>query len=175
MLRSRLSSGGLLRPTRCGARREFTANFSTSPSAPSLGSCRSGAPASPPHPPGARAAQHQLAILRDDQVSGDEPEPAIAHVFHGPLIPDQPRCRSAGGRARRQAHPGTPVGGASRHNVQPAEPIEPREACHRVARVVREPAHPWSRKHGAGLSQRGVVTPTLRSVGVRRRAPGSRN
>src|SRR2546427_7015702 len=43
MLRSRLSSHGWLRPIRCGAPREFTRNFSgwgsTSPSAPSLGSC----------------------------------------------------------------------------------------------------------------------------------------
>src|SRR2546427_9752888 len=48
MLRSRLSSHGWLRPIRCGAPREFTGNFSgwgsTSASAPSLGSCRSGAP-----------------------------------------------------------------------------------------------------------------------------------
>src|SRR2546427_10956983 len=48
MLRSRLSSGGWLRPIRCGAPPEFTGNFSgwgsTSPSAPSLGLCRSGAP-----------------------------------------------------------------------------------------------------------------------------------
>lgn len=32
----------------------------------------------------ARAAEHQLAILRDDQVTGDEPEPP-GRVFHGPL------------------------------------------------------------------------------------------
>src|SRR5437899_9140511 len=48
MLRSRLSSHAWLRPIRCGAPREFTGNFfdwgSTSPSAPSLGSCRSAAP-----------------------------------------------------------------------------------------------------------------------------------
>jgi nucleotide-binding universal stress UspA family protein len=45
----------------------------------------------------ARAAEHQLAILRDDQVSGDEPEPAMAHVFHGPLIGDQLKDFSAAG------------------------------------------------------------------------------
>jgi nucleotide-binding universal stress UspA family protein len=45
----------------------------------------------------ARAAEHQLAILRDDQVSGDEAEPAMAHVFHGPLIGDQLKDFSAAG------------------------------------------------------------------------------
>jgi nucleotide-binding universal stress UspA family protein len=45
----------------------------------------------------ARAAEHQLAILRDDQVSGEEPEPAVGGVFHGPLVGDQLKDFSAAG------------------------------------------------------------------------------
>jgi nucleotide-binding universal stress UspA family protein len=45
----------------------------------------------------ARAAEHQLAILRDDQITGDEPEPAVGSVFHGPLIGDQLKDFSVAG------------------------------------------------------------------------------
>ena len=37
----------------------------------------------------ARAAQHQLAILRDDQMGSGAPEPKVAAVFEGPLTGDR--------------------------------------------------------------------------------------
>jgi nucleotide-binding universal stress UspA family protein len=63
----------------------------------------------------ARAAEHQLAVLRDDQVSGDEPEPAVSHVFHGPLIGDRIKGFSAAGcewaaRLEQWAAPGRVLG-----------------------------------------------------------------
>jgi nucleotide-binding universal stress UspA family protein len=36
----------------------------------------------------ARAAEHQLAILRDDQIPGEIPQPA-GRIFHGPLTADR--------------------------------------------------------------------------------------
>ena len=45
----------------------------------------------------AQAAAHQLAILRDDQVNDDEPEPAIGHVFHGPLTGEHVKNFSVAG------------------------------------------------------------------------------
>jgi nucleotide-binding universal stress UspA family protein len=47
----------------------------------------------------ARAAQHQLAILRDDQLSTDAPPPPVARVFHGPLTGEHLEGFSAAGCA----------------------------------------------------------------------------
>ena len=44
----------------------------------------------------ARAAEHQLAILRDDQVAGEAPEPE-GRVFHGPLTADRIKAFSEAG------------------------------------------------------------------------------
>ena len=45
----------------------------------------------------ARAAEHQLAILRDDQLTSDEQELPVSHVFHGPLTGDQLKAVSPAG------------------------------------------------------------------------------
>src|SRR5438094_769061 len=83
MLRSRLSSHGWLRPIRCGAPREFTGNFSgwgsPSPSAPSLGSYRSGAPG---HlRPGGRSSPTMSAIWSPSISSRCQPRACACSLF----------------------------------------------------------------------------------------------
>ena len=46
----------------------------------------------------ARAAQHQLAILREDQVAAGTPEPKVTGVFEGPLAGDRIEGFSSAGR-----------------------------------------------------------------------------
>src|SRR3989441_10674965 len=83
MLRSRLSSHGWLRPIRCGAPREFTGNFSgwgsTSPSAPSLASCRSGAPCR--LRPGGRSSPTMSAIWSPSISSRCQPRACASSLF----------------------------------------------------------------------------------------------
>src|SRR5438552_14380241 len=83
MLRSRLSSHGWLPPIRCGAPREFTGNFSgwgsTSPSAPSLGSYRSGAPCR--LRPGGRSSPTMSAIWSPSISSRCQPRAGASSLF----------------------------------------------------------------------------------------------
>src|SRR5438445_7974673 len=83
MLRSRLSSHGWLRPIRCGAPREFTGNFSgwgsPSPSAPSLGSYRSGAPCR--LRPGGRSSPTMSAIWSPSISSRCQPRACASSLF----------------------------------------------------------------------------------------------
>src|SRR6266436_1991013 len=83
MVRSRLSSHGWLRPIRCGAPREFTGNFSgwgsTSPSAPSLGSYRSGAPCR--LRPGGRSSPTMSVISSPSISSRCQPRACASSLF----------------------------------------------------------------------------------------------